>query len=152
MKLTVSDFIGKLTMIVILIAMVIAIAHHPRTAEAADGDFGVLTVTNTIITHTDSIKGTEFGVFDIKRYPAVKFARTVIKNKGTYGAVLNAANEVAVNAFLDHKIRFTMIEKIISLMMKMHQNISHPTYEDIVKVDRQTRETVNYLIKEGGIK
>ena len=38
MRITVRDFIGKLTMIVILIAMVIAIAHHPRTAEAADGD------------------------------------------------------------------------------------------------------------------
>ena len=112
-----------------------------------------LTPYKTVVTKDlGSIKGTEFGVFDIKRYPAVKFARTVIKNKGTYGAVLNAANEVAVNAFLDHKIRFTMIEKIISLMMKMHQSISHPTYEDIVKVDRQTRETVNYLIKEGGIK
>ena len=112
-----------------------------------------LTPYKTVVTKDlGSIKGTEFGVFDIKRYPAVKFARTVIRNKGTYGAVLNAANEVAVSAFLDHKIRFTMIEKIISLMMKMHQSISHPTYEDIVKVDRQTRETVNYLIKEGGIK
>ena len=99
-----------------------------------------------------SIKNTEFGEFDIKRYPAIKFAKTVIRNKGTYGAVLNAANEVAVNAFLNHQIRFTMIEKIINMMMKMHQSIAHPTYEDIVKVDRNTRETVNYLIKEGGIK
>ena len=112
-----------------------------------------LTPYKTVVTKDlKTIKGTEFGVFDIKRYPAVKFARTVIRNKGTYGAVLNAANEVAVNAFLEHKIRFTMIEKIIGLMMKMHQSISHPTYEDIVKVDKLTRETVNYLIKEGGIK
>ena len=112
-----------------------------------------LTPYKTVVTKDlSSIKNTEFGVFDVKRYPAVKFARTVIRNKGTYGAVLNAANEVAVNAFLNHKIRFTMIEKIISLMMKMHQSISHPTYEDIAKVDKLTRETVDYLIKEGGIK
>jgi 1-deoxy-D-xylulose-5-phosphate reductoisomerase len=112
-----------------------------------------LTPYKTVVTKDlSSIKNTEFGVFDVKRYPAVKFARTVIRNKGTYGAVLNAANEVAVNAFLNHKIRFTMIEKIISLMMKMHQSISHPTYEDIAKVDKLTRETVDYFIKEGGIK
>ena len=66
--------------------------------------------------------------------------------------MLNAANEVAVNAFLNHQIRFTMIEKIINMMMKMHQSIVHPTYGDIVRVDKETRETVNYLIKEGGIK
>ena len=112
-----------------------------------------LTPYNTVVTKDlSSIKNTEFGEFDIKRYPAIKFAKTVIRNKGTYGAVLNAANEVAVNAFLNHQIRFTMIEKIINMMMKMHQSIAHPTYEDIVKVDRNTRETVNYLIKEGGIK
>ena len=112
-----------------------------------------LTPYKTVVTSDlSSIKGTEFGYFDIKRYPAVKFARTVITKKGTYGTVLNAANEVAVNAFLNHQIRFTMIEKIITIMMKMHQSIFHPTYEDIVKVDRLTRETVNYLIKEGGIK
>ena len=112
-----------------------------------------LTPYNTVVTKDlSSIKNTKFGEFDIKRYPAVKFARAVIKNKGTYGAVLNAANEVAVNAFLNHQIRFTMIEKIINMMMKMHQSISHPTYEDIVKVDKLTRETVNYLIEKGGIK
>ena len=112
-----------------------------------------LTPYNTVVTKDlSSIKNTEFGEFDIKRYPAIKFAKTVIRNKGTYGAVLNAANEVAVNAFLNHQIRFTMIEKIINMMMKMHQSIAHPAYEDIVKVDRNTRETVNYLIKEGGIK
>ena len=112
-----------------------------------------LTPYNTVVTKDlSSIKNTEFGEFDIKRYPAIKFAKTVIRNKGTYGAVLNAANEVAVNAFLNDQIRFTMIEKIINMMMKMHQSIAHPTYEDIVKVDRNTRETVNYLIKEGGIK
>lgn len=112
-----------------------------------------LTPYRTIVTKDlDSIKGTEFGVFDKKRYPVIKHAKTVINEKGTYGTVLNAANEVAVNAFLNHQIRFTMIEKIINMMMKMHQSIVHPTYADIVRVDKETRETVNYLIKEGGIK
>lgn len=112
-----------------------------------------LTPYQTIVTkNLADIENTEFAEFDKKRYPVVKFAKTVIEKKGTYGAVLNAANEVAVNAFLNHQIRFTMIEKIINMMMKMHQSISHPSLDDIIRVDRETRETVNYLIREGGIK
>lgn len=112
-----------------------------------------LTPYQTIVTkNLADIENTEFAEFDKKRYPVVKFAKIVIEKKGTYGAVLNAANEVAVNAFLNHQIRFTMIEKIINMMMKMHQSISHPSLDDIIRVDRETRETVNYLIKEGGIK
>lgn len=98
-----------------------------------------------------SIKNTEFGYFDLKRYPVVKHAKTVIEKKGTYGAVLNAANEVAVHAFLNHKIKFLMIEKVINKMMKEHQNIEHPTFEQIVMVDKNTRENVRKLI-EGGNK
>lgn len=112
-----------------------------------------LTPYQTIVTKDlNEIKNTEFGVFDKKKYPVVKHAKTVIEKKGTYGAVLNAANEVAVNAFLDHKIRFTMIEKIIDNLMKLHQPISHPTLEDLIKVDRETRINAEYLIEQGGNK
>ena len=75
-----------------------------------------------------------------------------MSKKGTYGAVLNAANEVAVYAFLNHEIKFLSIEKIIDLMMKKHQNINHPTYDQLLKVDRDTRREVRQLIMEGGVK
>ena len=67
-----------------------------------------------------------FHQFDIKRYPVVKWADVVMKEKGTYGAVLNASNEVAVRAFLKDEIPFLMIEEIIDHFMDTHKNIKHP--------------------------
>ena len=60
-------------------------------------------------------------------------------------AVLNAANEVAVYAFLDRKIKFTDIPRIIEKAMNEHNTISNPTFDDLVSVDAQTRE--KYSIK-----
>lgn len=99
----------------------------------------------------ENLPNIEFKQFDIKRYPIIKYADTVIENKGTYGAVLNASNEVAVNAFLNHEIAFLDIERIISHFMDNHINIVNPDYETLEKVDRETREaTRQYIRKEIG--
>ena len=95
----------------------------------------------------DQIAGYHFHDFDIARYPVVKFAKTVIENKGTYGAVFNAANEVAVNAFLNHQIPFLAIEEIIDYLMKKNKNINHPTYEQILEIDRKTRQNAAEMVK-----
>ncbi len=95
-------------------------------------------------------KNCHFHDFDIKRYPMVKYAKLVIEKKGTYGTVLNASNEVAVNAFLNDKISFLGIEKIIDRCMKEHVNIEHPTIDQIVEIDRKTRQKAADLIKKGG--
>ena len=78
----------------------------------------------------------------------VKYAETVIKNKGTYGAVFNAANEVAVNAFLNDQISFLTIEDIISKCMSSHRNIVHPTFEQICEIDQKTRQKASNLVKK----
>jgi len=93
-----------------------------------------------------------FHDFDIKRYPMVKFARKVIKEKGSFGAVFNAANEEAVYAFLRDEISFLAIEKIISKLMNKHIKISHPSLEELIKIDRETREEVRNMIKKGEIR
>ena len=91
-----------------------------------------------------------FHDFDIKRYPIVRYAAKVINEKGTYGAVFNAANEEAVYEFLKGNIPFLAIEEIISKLMDTHQNILHPTLDQLIKVDRDIRNKVHELIKEGG--
>ena len=90
-----------------------------------------------------------FHDFDIKRYPIVRYASKVIDEKGTYGAVFNAANEEAVYEFLKGNIPFLAIEEIISKLMDNHQNILHPTLDQLIKVDKDTRNKVHELIKEG---
>ncbi|MCR5185241.1 MAG: 1-deoxy-D-xylulose-5-phosphate reductoisomerase [Bacilli bacterium] len=91
-------------------------------------------------------KDYHFRPFDIKRYPIVKWAKFIIENKGTYGAVFNASNEVAVHAFLKDEIPFLMIEEIINHFMKNHQNIKNPSLEQLIQVDKEIRkETRDYI-------
>ena len=59
-------------------------------------------------------------------------------------------NEEAVKAFLDHKISFLGIERIINDCLKAQSNVLHPTYADLKKADLEARALANELIKKGG--
>ncbi len=96
----------------------------------------------------DSFKDYHFHEFTFARYPIVKLAEKVIKEKGTYGTVFNASNEVAVHAFLNHEIPFLAIEEIVNKLMNEHKNVKHPTYEKIVEIDQKTRKNAMNLVKE----
>lgn len=98
------------------------------------------------------LKNCHFHDFDINRYPVIKWAKTVIEQKGTYGAVFNAASEEADKAFLRNEIAFLDIEKIINSLMTCHKNIIHPSYEQIAEVDRITRQQVKTMIEKGDIR
>lgn len=89
-----------------------------------------------------------FHEFDEKRFPCVSFAKKAMKHKGTMPAVLNAANEEAVYAFLSKKISFLKIEEIIEKCLDSHRVIDNPTLEDLIYVDKITREQVRKMIKE----
>ena len=108
-----------------------------------------LTDFKTIVTEDYHIYSKyHFRDFDINRYPVVKWAKVVMEEKGTYGAVLNASNEVAVYAYLKDEIPFLMIEEIIDHFMDTHKNIKHPSYEMIETIDKSIRQQVKEYIKE----
>jgi 1-deoxy-D-xylulose-5-phosphate reductoisomerase len=96
----------------------------------------------------DDLKGLHFHEFKLERYPLVALAGTVLTKKGTYGAVLNRSNEVAVNAYLHDEISFLDIERIIFKCMNEHKNKLHPTLEEIVDVDRKINEKAKALVKQ----
>ena len=96
----------------------------------------------------DQFKDLHFHDFSFTRYPIVKLAKYVIEQKGTYGAVFNSSNEVAVNAFLKDEIPFLAIEEIVNKLMKKHQNIVHPNYEQILEIDLKTRQEASEMIKK----
>ena len=77
-------------------------------------------------------------------------AYQVINEKGTLGAVFNASNEEAVKAFLEKKISFLGIEKIINCCLKKVENIPNPSYLDLKRVDNETRQLVAKLVQKGG--
>jgi 1-deoxy-D-xylulose-5-phosphate reductoisomerase len=110
-----------------------------------------LTDYQTIVTDDlNKVKKTAFGKLLITRYPIIKVAYQVIDEKGTLGAVFNASNEVAVKAFLDKKISFLGIEKIINYCLKKVENKKHPNYADLKRVDEETRALANKLVMKGG--
>ena len=98
----------------------------------------------------DDLKGLHFHNFDIARYPVIKFAKVVLDKKGTMGAILNRSNEEAVYAYLAHKIKFLDIERIIELSLKNMKYIAKPTLEEILEVDRLTKDYAHKLINELG--
>ena len=94
------------------------------------------------------LKHLHFHEFDPDRYPMVSYSKTVLNEKGTYGAVLNASNEVAVNAFLNDEIAFLDIERIVTRCMKEHKNKKNPTISDLVKVDSLIREKAYKMVSD----
>ena len=63
---------------------------------------------------------------DTARFPALELARRAGEAGGTLPAVLNAANEVAVSAFLDRKINFPQISETVARVMDHHTVVTHP--------------------------
>jgi 1-deoxy-D-xylulose-5-phosphate reductoisomerase len=87
-----------------------------------------------------------FEKIDFDRYRCLKFAFDSGKIGGTMPAVLNAANEVAVNAFLEDKIPFLKIEELVERALEEHAPLFNPTLEDIQEADGRTRQFVQSLI------
>ncbi|MBA4547412.1 1-deoxy-D-xylulose-5-phosphate reductoisomerase [Thermoactinomyces intermedius] len=81
----------------------------------------------------------DFKAMDFKRYPCLKMAYDAGKAGGTVPAVLNAANEVAVQTFLQGKCTFLAIEEIIERTLEAHQAVSNPSLEEIEEADRWAR-------------
>ena len=96
----------------------------------------------------EDLKGYHFHEFNPDRYPLVPLAGVVLTKKGTYGTVLNRSNETAVYAFLNNEISFLDIERIVFKCMNEHKNITHPSLDDILKVDRETYKKANMLISK----
>ena len=76
---------------------------------------------------------------DLARFPAVDLARKAGEIGGTLPAVLNAANEVAVEAFVNRKINFPQITETVRRVMAAHQTVPHPRLEQILEADAWAR-------------
>ncbi len=79
---------------------------------------------------------------DYKRYPALELAYIAGKTGGSMPTVLNAANEVAVDLFLNNKIKFLEIEQIVKKAMDQHKTIVNPSIDDILNIDMEIRKSV----------
>ena len=83
---------------------------------------------------------------DIKRFPCLALAYAACEAGRTLPAVLNAANEVAVAAFLENRLSFIRIPQIIEKTMEHHVVVTDPTLSDILEADQWARKQAKNLI------
>jgi 1-deoxy-D-xylulose-5-phosphate reductoisomerase len=82
-------------------------------------------------------------------FPALDLAREAGECGGTLPAVLNAANEVAVAAFLEGRIPFPSIWETVARVMRGHPVIAEPDLDDILEADREARAAAESCVKTG---
>jgi 1-deoxy-D-xylulose-5-phosphate reductoisomerase len=90
----------------------------------------------------------EFATPRYDDFPALNLARRAGEEGGTLPAVLNAANEVAVSAFLDRKISFPRIWKTVASVMDRHTNVAHPDLDAILRADQWARDEAAKLASD----
>ena len=81
----------------------------------------------------------DFSLPDLNKFPCLKHAYEAGKEGGTAPAVLSAANEAAVELFLEGKINYFEIERLVRKELERHQTIKDPKLEDILAVDEEVK-------------
>ena len=80
-------------------------------------------------------------------FPALNLARYAGETGGTLPAVLNAANEIAVAAFLDRQVRFPHIWQVVQEVMNRHTSVAHPQLDEILRADQWARAEAAKTLK-----
>ena len=94
------------------------------------------------------IKELTFEPPDFKKFPCLELAIQAAKTGGTSPTALCAADELAVDLFLQGAIKFTDIARLLEQVLREHQTISNPTLDDIMNVDRWSRERVTNIFHQ----
>jgi 1-deoxy-D-xylulose-5-phosphate reductoisomerase len=89
----------------------------------------------------------EFSMPRYDNFPALNLARRAGETGGTLPAVMNAANEVAVAAFLEGRVRFPRIWEIVEEVMNRHTSVAHPDLDAILQADHWAREQATECVK-----
>ncbi|WP_062513411.1 1-deoxy-D-xylulose-5-phosphate reductoisomerase [Halobacillus sp. KGW1] len=94
----------------------------------------------------EEIAALHFEKMDFARFPCLKMAYEAGASGGSMPTVLNAANEEAVQLFLEGKISFLDIEKYIAQALENHTRIHNPDLSTIISIDEETRKSVRSFL------
>lgn len=83
---------------------------------------------------------------DFNKFECLKLAFNALKSGGTAPCILNAANEIAVDKFINRQIKFSQISELISKALNKIENHADPDIETIFECDKMTRKFVSNLI------
>lgn len=84
---------------------------------------------------------------DYQKFPLLQYAFNAIKDGGNMPCILNAANEVAVKAFLNQQIKFTEMPEIAAFTMKNVSYIENPTLEELMETNSEAVKTAQDWLK-----
>jgi 1-deoxy-D-xylulose-5-phosphate reductoisomerase len=103
-----------------------------------------------VVSNNTSLNLSEIGQLtflepDDRKFPCLALAYQALKMGGTAPAALNAANEVAVGAFLDTEIAFTHIEKVVRETLNRHRVKPSPQLDDVLQADQWAKRTAKEL-------
>ena len=94
------------------------------------------------------LKSLSFRQPDSKKFPCLELAYYAASKNNMLPCVLNAANEEAVQAFLDHRIIFTKIPYVIDKLLKKHKSLKDSSrLSDLLELDQETRMQARELIR-----
>lgn len=93
-------------------------------------------------------KNLSFFEVDYKRYPLLKYAYNTINYGKAYPIAYNAANEIAVNFFLDNKIHYTDISNIVLNILEKDWSEEPQSFEEVINTNQTARELTNNYIEK----
>lgn len=94
-----------------------------------------------------TLKSLTFEKPDREAFPCLDLAYSAIKEGGTMPAVLNASNEVAVEAFLKERIGFNKIPSVIERVMKRHNKLPCKSIEEVIEADAWARQEAEEVLR-----
>ena len=94
----------------------------------------------------------DFHQADEIRFPCLRLARDAFRQGGTCTAILNAANEVAVESFLNHRIKFTDIPKLIEQTLQEIGSCKADSLETVLSADAEARACVHQQLAGTGLR
>jgi 1-deoxy-D-xylulose-5-phosphate reductoisomerase len=97
------------------------------------------------------VRQLDFSPPDFEKFPLLKVAYQVLEAGGAAGCVLNAADEIAVEAFLESRIAFPAIPIVVEETLQRTATVSVPSIEALLELDRQAREAAREWIERSPV-
>lgn len=95
-----------------------------------------------------TVKHWDFFLPNLEEFPCLSLAYQAIKKDGSLPAVLTAADEVAVSYFLQGKINFSHIPKVVEETLSAHHHIKEPSLSELLVIEREAKERAKEIAEK----
>lgn len=105
-------------------------------------------IANNGVRQLDLVQKGKFDFYpvDFAKFPALRLCFRALELGNSAPAVVNAANEIAVQSFISEKVRFTDIPLIVEKTLDAHQVVELETAEDVIRIDTWARESASKIV------